>query len=506
MTDNTAKNNVIHSNVIEFPAESQGRVPPQNFIAEQSVLGAVLLSNDCLQKITECNLLPEHFYKRAHQIIFSAMLAMDNAQEPIDETTLLAYLTKTGELKNIGGLDYISSLINGATTNSAGSAGFHAKIIKDCALRRNLITTASDISENAWSHQGDTMDLIDSIESKILTISSVRPLNNVSKVGDLMPDAFSRLEKRRANKGALTGIGTGLEKLDKTTSGLQPSNLIIVAGRPGHGKTAFAITLLKYMAVNLSKRALFFTLEMTSGEVVDRLLSITARVSGHRIKTGDLQDADYQNFCEALSSIADHTDIIIDQTESITIGELRAKARRFHKEKPLDIIFVDYLQLMRGNPSRDSRNREQEVAEISRSLKGLAKELNVPIVALAQLNRGLEQRTRMSRETGDVDAPMLSDLRESGSIEQDADLVIFITNKYLLTRKDEHKNQANLHIAKNRHGETKYMKLLFHGEYSSFENDASEEEISIYNNTIGSSYDENNVNIVINDTIEESFL
>jgi replicative DNA helicase len=469
-------------NDIQFPEQSAGRVPPHSLEAEQSVLGAVLRDNESLNHIIDGKLQADDFYKRAHKTIFAAMLKMNSQGEPIDTLTLANFLKKIdikGEknknsnefysksdnlLQDVGGINYLITLLDSVPTSA--NAAYYTKIVKDSSLRRSLIHTASEIVDSAFTHKGETVDLIDNIEEKILQISSVRTHSGVAKISDIIQNAFPRIEARHRNKGAITGVETGLIELDKLTSGFQPSDLIIIAGRPAMGKTALALSIVRKIAVEHGKRVAFFSLEMSADQIGDRILSIESRVSSSKIRSGYLTTDDFARLVDAGGRIIP-ADIIVDETPSITVGELRAKARRIHRDRNLDIIFIDYLQLMRANPSRNDRNREQEVAEISRSLKALAKELRIPVVAMSQLSRAVEKRT-----TTGISDPLLSDLRESGAIEQDADIIAFVQRKYPVTKKEEDKNEAKLIVAKHRNGETKTIPLIFHGEYTSFENTA----------------------------------
>ncbi|MDR2337578.1 MAG: replicative DNA helicase [Deltaproteobacteria bacterium] len=483
MSNNTAE--ILIENTtqdIQFPEQSAGRTPPHSLEAEQSVLGAVLRDNESLNYIIDGKLQADDFYKKAHKTIFTAMLKMNAKGEPIDTLTLANFLKKvdtTAEkgkndneffskadnlLQDVGGINYLITLLDSVPTSA--NAAYYTKIVKDSALRRKLIHAASEIVDSAFTHKGETLDLIDNIEEKILQISSVRTHNGVTKISDIMQNAFPRIEARYNNKGAITGVETGLTELDKLTSGFQPSDLIIIAGRPAMGKTALALSIVRKIAVEYGKRVAFFSLEMSADQIGDRILSIESRVSSSKIRSGYLATDDFARLADAGGRISP-ADIIIDETPSITVGELRAKARRIHRDKNLDIIFIDYLQLMRANPSRNDRNREQEVAEISRSLKALAKELRIPVVAMSQLSRAVEKRT-----TTGISDPLLSDLRESGAIEQDADIIAFVQRKYPITKKEEDRNEAKLIIAKHRNGETRTIPLIFHGEYTSFENAA----------------------------------
>ena len=442
-----------------------GRIPPHSLEAEQSVLGAILIDNECLSSINDESLAAEDFYKKSHQSIFETMKSISDKGDPIDALTLSNELKKENKLQETGGIEYISALIDIVPT--AANAAYYAKIIKDFSLRRKLIHEASEIVNSAFADQGETMDLVDSIEQRILKISESRANSGIYKVSDLIKSALPRIEQRIANKGAITGVQTGLVEFDRLTSGLQASDLIIIAGRPSMGKTALALSMLRNIAIEHDKRVVFFSLEMSKEQILERIISMEARVSSSKIRSGNLSEGDFPRLIDASCRIA-KIDVMIDDTPQISPSELRAKARRLHKERKLDIIFIDYLQLMRGNSFSRNERREQEISEISRGLKGLAKELNVPIVAMSQLNRAVESRTDKR--------PMMADLRESGAIEQDADIIGFVYRNIVYSKNEEDEGMAELIIGKHRNGQIGTIELAFHGEYTSFENLAREVE------------------------------
>ena len=441
------------------PSESkspQGRVPPQSLEAEESVLGSILLDNQAINVCLE-RLRAEDFYKTAHQTIFEAMSALSDKREPIDIVTLGQQLRSMGQLDAIGGAQALSFLAS--SVPNAANVAYYARMIKEMAIRRRLIHESTDIINSAFELEGDMEEFLDSTEQKILGVSDFRINASFHKVSDIVQDSIRIVEKLYDQKEPVTGVPSGLAKLDKLTAGFQPSDLIIVAARPSMGKTALVLGWSQFVGIYHRKPVAFFSLEMSKEQLVLRMLCSESRINNSNVRTGSLTERDFARIVDGASRISE-ADIFIDDTPAITITELRAKARRLHRDHELGIIIVDYLQLLRS-PAY-SHSREQEISDISRSLKALAKELNVPVVALSQLNRSVESRTDKR--------PMMSDLRESGAIEQDADLIMFIYRDEVYNKESPDKGVAEIIIAKQRTGPTGAVRVAFSGEYTRFDN------------------------------------
>lgn len=435
---------------------TDGRIPPQSLEAEESVLGSVLLDNQsinvCLERIRA-----EDFYKASHQTIFEAMATLSDKREPIDIITLGQQLRSMGQLENVGGAQTLSYLAS-AVPNAA-NVGYYARVIKEMAIRRRLIHESNDIIQSAFELEGDIEEFLDSTEQRILGVSDFRVNASFHRVSDIVQDSIRLVEKLYDQKEPVTGIPSGLMKLDKMTAGFQPSDLVIVAARPSMGKTALVLGWSQYVGIYHRKPVAFFSLEMSKEQLVLRMLCSESRINNSSVRTGDLSERDFARIVDGASRISE-AEIFIDDTPALTITELRAKARRLHREHSLGIIVVDYLQLLRS-PAY-SHSREQEISDISRSLKALAKELNVPVVALSQLNRSVESRTDKR--------PMMSDLRESGAIEQDADMIMFIYRDEVYNKESADKGVAEIIIGKQRTGPTGIVRVAFSGEYTRFDN------------------------------------
>ena len=388
------------------------KVPPQNLEAERAVLGAILLDNQVIYSVMEA-LEPNAFYQEGHRTIFSSMLALNERGQPIDLVTLTNRLRSDGLLERAGGAGYIPSLAGGVPT-SAGAAHY-ANIVKEKAILRDLITTSSEIVEECFDSPGDVDEIIDEAERRIFKISDRRIGAAFYSIREIVKSSFSTIEGLYARKEHVTGVPTGFKDIDDLTSGLQSSDLIIVAGRPSMGKTAFALNIAHNAACKSKLNVAIFSLEMAREQLVTRMLCSEARIDAHRLRSGYLGDTDWPKLTTAAGLLSEAS-IFIDDTPALSAMEMRAKSRRMKADKGLDLVIVDYMQLMRGRGRIDSR--EQEISEISRSLKSLAKELALPVVALSQLNRAVENRQDKR--------PMLADLRESGAIEQDADVIFFI--------------------------------------------------------------------------------
>lgn len=427
------------------------KLPPQNTEAEQSLLGALLIDKDSIVEIAEI-LRPEHFYKtEQHGQIYSAILELFEKREPIDLVTVTERLKQKGMLDRVGGPAYLTELVNMVPT--AAHIMSYCRIIKEHATRRTLISQATKFVENAYDESIEIADIIESSEQAIFAISQQHIKRDFIQLKDALAESFDRLEEIRKSGGKLRGVPTGFKDLDSKLAGLQDSNLIIFAARPGMGKTSFAVNIAANAAVQYGLPVAIFSLEMSQEELVDRLLVGQADIDSWKLKTGKLEEKDDYKLGDAMGVLAE-APIYIDDTPGATLSEIRTKARRLQAEHGLKLIIVDYLQLIHGNRKMD--NRVQEVSEISQGLKNLARELKVPVLALSQLSRAVEQR-------GGVKKPQLADLRESGAIEQDADVVMFIY------REDEEKReQVKLDIQKHRNGPTGEVDLIFKGDRLKF--------------------------------------
>lgn len=441
-----------------LPERRQGRLPPQDLEAERSVLGAMLLESSAVADAAQ-KLEPEHFYRPAHARVFEAVLSLFERNEPVDEVTVGSELAAQGHLESVGGVAFIATLTESVPT--AANIAYYARIVRNRALSRRLINAATEIASTGYEGAQPIDDLLDQAESRIFEITSARDQRNFAPLKEVVKSAFKEIEKRYEKKELITGVPTGFLDFDKKTAGLQPSDLIIVAGRPSMGKTALALNMAQYAAVQAKVPVAVFSLEMSKEQLVMRMLCAEGRIDSHRMRGGFLKDTDWPKLARAAGRLAE-APVFIDDSGSLSILEMRAKARRLQADKGLGLIVVDYLQLMRGRSS--SEGREREISEISRGLKALAKELAVPVVALSQLNRSLEQRQDKR--------PMLSDLRESGAIEQDADVICFVYRDEYYHPDSEAKGTAELIVGKQRNGPTGTVQLRFFNEYTRFENAA----------------------------------
>ncbi len=440
------------------------KVPPQNLEAEQSVLGGLLLDNFALNTVLEL-LETSDFYSEAHRKIFSSIVELSNRNEPCDLITLSNILKDQKRIEQVGGTAYLASLVDNVP--SAVNIAYYAKIIKEKSILRRLIGTATEILNKSYDAGMDIDSVLDEAEHAIFEISENKIRPSFYPIRDIIKDSFKTIERLYAKKELVTGVATGFDKIDDITSGLQKSDLIIIAGRPSMGKTAFALNIAQYAALEMGVPVAIFSLEMAKEQLATRMLAAEARVDSQRLRKGFLGETDWPKLTTAAGRLSE-APIYIDDTPAITAIEMKAKSRRLKAENGLGLIILDYLQLMRGNSSRDSR--EQEISEISRSLKALAKELSVPVIALSQLNRKVEDRT--SRR------PQMADLRESGAIEQDADLIAFIYRDEVYNRSDDNpeKGIAEIIIGKQRNGPTGTVKLAFQEKYTRFENLARVDE------------------------------
>jgi replicative DNA helicase len=433
------------------------KVPPQNLEAESSVLGGILLENDAINIVLEL-LLPEDFYRESHRKVFRAMIELTDRSEPVDLITLSEYLKSRGELDAVGGSAYLASLADFVPT--AANIAYYARIVREKSILRSLIRTATEIATRGYEEQGNVEEFLDTAEKVIFDISEKKIKASFVAVGDMIKDTLKTVEKLYERKEMVTGVPTGYEDLDKLTAGLQPSDLVIVAGRPSMGKTAFSLNIAANAAF-AGVGVAVFSLEMAKEQLVLRMLCSEARVNNSKVRSGYLAERDFPKLANAAGRLHEAL-IYIDDTPAISVLELRAKARRLVRDrtKKVGLIVIDYLQLMRGMGG--ASNREQEISEISRSLKALAKELAVPVIAISQLNRRVEDR-------GDR-RPMMSDLRESGAIEQDADVIMFIYRDEVYNQNSEEKGKAEIIVAKQRNGPIDTVELTFLNEFMRFEN------------------------------------
>lgn len=465
-------------------AQSQfgGKMPPQALDVEEAILGALMIDKECITEVTDI-LKPEAFYKEAHQVIYAAISQLFADTQPIDILTVVQQLKSDGNLELVGGPSYISQLTNRVA--SAANAIFHARIITQKFIAREVIKVSTIMLEKAFDESNDVFDVLDSAEKSLFDISEGNIKKNFGKMDDLLEEAIKQIEEASKKEDGLSGVATGFYDLDRMTSGWQKSDLIILAGRPAMGKTAFVLSMARNMAVDFNTPVAIFSLEMSAVQLVNRLISSETGIVSDKIRRGKLEDHEYQQLHSRIGKLA-KAPIFIDDTAALTIVELRAKARRLVAQHGVKIIIIDYLQLMTGN-GEASGNRVNEVSMISRSLKIIAKELNVPIICLSQLSRSVESR-------GGDKKPILSDLRESGSIEQDADIVSFIYRpEYYDIMEDADgdptEGRGHILIRKHRNGSTGDVKLKFIGELTKFENlsssfaDGHNEKASLTANT-----------------------
>lgn len=437
---------------------SGGKIPPQDLVAEKSLLGAIMLQDSTMPEILTI-LKPTDFYEKRHEIIFDAMSRLYDQHKPIDLLTLTSELRTQKKLKDIGGAPYLTELSN--YVPAASHAKAYADIIEKASVRRRLIKAGNEIVSKAYEDDANTGDLIGAAERQLFEVSDKIVKSDYVAMDELLADAFDRIEELHKNKGALRGLKTGFRDLDKKTAGFQKGDLVIIGARPAMGKTTFAQNLAYNIASINKKGVLFFSMEMAANEIIDRMISDVSGVDNWKMRTGNLSDEEFSKIGDALGEM-DEIPIYIDDTSSMTIVELRNKARRAMHDHDIGIVIVDYLQLISGS-DRYAGNRVQEVTEISRGLKILARELEIPVIALAQLSRNVTGR--------DDPRPVLSDLRESGSIEQDADLVMFLHRPDYYKQNDDNYEETHiteLLVAKHRHGAVGKIELYFHPELLRF--------------------------------------
>ena len=443
-------------------SQIDGKLQPQALELEKAVLGALMIDNESLSDAID-SLQAEYFYAPKHQKIFEAIVNLFNNTQPVDILTVSEELKRMEMFKEIGGLAYISELTNNVSSSS--NTEFHARIIAEKFIKRSLINISRKISNDAFDDSVDIFDLLNDAEANLFTVTEGTLRKSYDKMSSLIKGALENIETLRNKEDGLSGVPSGFTNVDRVTSGWQKSDLVIVAARPGMGKTAFALTMARNIAVDHNTPIGFFSLEMSSEQLVNRLIASEAELGASKLRKGDLADHEMVQLHEKIKHLSE-APIFIDDTPGLSIFELRAKARRLVKNHGVKIIMIDYLQLMTAGGT--GGNREQEISTISRSLKGIAKELKIPVIALSQVNRGVESRTGVGSKR-----PMLSDLRESGAIEQDADIVTFIYRPeyykiYEWDNGDDSRGQGELIIAKHRNGSLNNVRLKFTGEFAKF--------------------------------------
>jgi len=441
------------------------RIPPHNLDAERAVLGAILLEGrETLPRVIEL-LKPSDFYTEAHRVTYQGMLTLFNRSEPVDVLTLTEELRRGDQLQLVGGPAALALLVEQGSISAYLNS--YASIVRDMAVLRELIQTSSQIIAQAFEAKEDVQTLVDDAERRIFSLAERRLEGSALPIGKILRNTFEYIERLYERKEHVTGVATGFEKLDLETSGFQPSDFIIIAGRPSMGKTAFALNVAQHVGIALHGKVLVLSLEMSSQQIVQRMLCSEAKVDSQAVRTGYLTSADWHRLTAAAGRLSEAS-IFIDDSPGLTVLEARAKARRMKAEHGLNLLVIDYLQLMRGRAAMESR--QQEISEISRSLKALAKELNVPVVALSQLSRAVEARQARDFK------PQLSDLRESGALEQDADVILFLyrQSQYKEDLPPDEKNIAEVIIGKQRNGPVGTVRVVFLPQYARFENVAEQ--------------------------------
>ena len=442
--------------IVEFPVEAGApdRLPPQDLAAEASVLGAMMLSKDAIANVVEQ--LREHdFYKPAHATIFGIIIDLYGRGEPVDALTVSAELNRRGEAARVGGAPYLHTLVQGVPT--AANAGYYAQIVHERAILRRLVEAGTRIVQLGYAGQGNIDDVVDRAQAEVYEVTDRRTSDDYKPLSELMGDALTEIEAIGNRGGERVGVPTGFEDFDRLTNGLHPGQLVILAARPSIGKSTLALDFARAASIDHGLTSVFFSLEMGRNEIVMRLLSAEAGVSLHNMRSGQMNDSDWNKLARKMAAVSE-APLFIDDSPNLTMMEIRAKARRLKQRHNLRLIVLDYMQLMTSG--RKVESRQQEVSEFSRQLKLLAKELEVPVVALSQLNRGPEQRTDKK--------PMLADLRESGSLEQDADVVILIHRDDAYDKESPRAGEADLIVAKHRTGPTSTVTVAFQGHYSRF--------------------------------------
>lgn len=433
--------------------ESHLRVSPNNIEAEQRVLGCMIKDKTSIAQAAEV-LKGEDFYRESHKIVFNAILELYSKDIPVDTVTLIEHLNATEKLQAVGGITYVTELP--ASIETTSNLNSYVKIVEDKSILRKLIKASAEIMEESYTKQDDVAGVLDGAEKRVFDIAQKKASSDFEPISIVLERGFEQIEKMFNNKGETTGVPTGFPELDAKTSGFQPGDMILIAARPSMGKTTFALNIAQYAAIREGKSVVIFSLEMSKEQLAYKLLCAEANIDMLKLRTGELEDNDWERIAKASGPIA-ASKIYIDDTAGVSVMEMRSKCRRLKIEHGIDMIVIDYLQLMSGS---NSESRQQEVSEISRSIKALAKEMHCPVIALSQLSRAPEQRADHR--------PMLSDLRESGSIEQDADLVMFLYRDEYYNKETEDKNVAECIIAKQRNGPVGTVKLAWLGQYSKF--------------------------------------
>ncbi len=443
------------------------RLPPQNIEAEEAILGAILIDPDAIIRVATM-IRPEDFYRERHGWIYDTALALHERREPIDLLTVCDELERREQLDQVGGTQYITALVNAVPTSI--HAEHYARIVERTATRRRLIEAAGQIAGLAYQEADDVDEVVDRAEQVLFGVSERRISRELVPIRQVLSDYYDRVEYLTRHRGEMIGIPTGFTDLDKLLGGLQRSDMVILAARPSVGKTSLALSIAHNAAKKYDRRVAFFSLEMSNEQVVQRLVSAETGINAQRLRRGEIEQDEWVLFTEATGKLSE-SHLYIDDTPGVSALELRTKARRLHAEVGVDLIVVDYLQLMRGDYR--SENRVQEISSISRALKALARELNVPVLALSQLSRGVESRTDKR--------PILSDLRESGALEQDADVVMFIYRDEMYNENTERPNLADIMVAKHRNGPTGTVSLYFRRELAQFlEAEVRRQEVDVY--------------------------
>lgn len=442
--------------------EWQKRILPYSAEAEKSVIGSMLMDRDAITVASEI-LLGEDFYIKQNEILFDTMVELNNENKPVDLVTLQNRLKEKDVPPEVSSLEFVKELLDSVPT--AANVKYYATIVAEKASLRKLIKVTEEIENDCYAQKDKVETILDETEKKVFKVVQKRNAGDYVPISVVVNNSLDKISSAAKNKGSVTGIPTGFIDLDYKTAGLQPSALIIVAARPAMGKTAFVLNIAQHVACRQHKCCAIFSLEMAKEELVNRLFALQSKVDAQKLRTGNLEEADWESLIEAATDIG-QSKLIIDDTPSISIGELRSKCRKYKLEHGLDLVMIDYLQLMTGS-GKSSESRQQEIAEISRSLKSLARELNVPVIALSQLSRAVEQRPDKR--------PMLSDLRESGGIEQDADLVMFIYREDYYKPDTDRKGVSEIIIAKQRSGSTGTIELAWLPQYTKFANMSTEQ-------------------------------
>ena len=430
------------------------RLPPQNVDAEQSILGAVLLENSALNKALEV-IVEEDFHRGAHRTIFAGMLELSERNEVVDQITLTELLKTKGQLEQVGGAAYVAELVQAVP--SASNIRYHCKIVREKSLLRGLIRIATDVVSKGYDELVESSDLLEYAEREIFRLGQGRVDRSFVAMHQIVKESVELVDRLFSRKERITGVPTGYRVIDDVTAGLQPSDLIIIAGRPSMGKTSLALGIAEYAAIRANLTVGIFSLEMSQAQLVLRMLSSQAFLDSHALRTGQLTPEDWRSLCDAADRL-ERAKIFIDDSGGLTVQQMRGKARRLKSEQGLDLLIIDYLQLMQGHSRAESR--QQEISDISRALKAFAKELDIPVLALSQLSRAVENRK--------PPIPVLADLRESGAIEQDADIVMFIYRDEVYNPETEEKGLADILIRKHRNGPTGDRQLTFQERYAKF--------------------------------------